>query len=62
MRLASAPRERIESIDAIRGIALFGVLMVNLLTEFRVSIFHGPRKAGMRIQFIQHFLTRVVLG
>lgn len=39
MTLASAQGERIESIDAIRGIALFGVLMVNLLTEFRVSIF-----------------------
>jgi uncharacterized protein len=36
---AAAPEERIESIDAIRGIALFGVLMVNLMTEFRVSIF-----------------------
>jgi uncharacterized protein len=31
--------ERIEAIDALRGIALFGVLMVNLVTEFRVSIF-----------------------
>jgi len=31
--------ERIEAIDALRGLALFGVLMVNLVTEFRVSIF-----------------------
>jgi uncharacterized protein len=31
--------ERLISIDIIRGVALFGVLMVNLVTEFRVSIF-----------------------
>jgi uncharacterized protein len=33
------PRERIKAIDVLRGLALFGVLMVNLLTEFRVSVF-----------------------
>ena len=36
---AVAPDLRIESIDVLRGIALFGVLIVNLITEFRVSIF-----------------------
>lgn len=30
---------RLASIDVARGLALFGVLMVNLVTEFRVSIF-----------------------
>lgn len=30
---------RFDSIDILRGISLFGVLLVNLLTEFRVSIF-----------------------
>ena len=35
----TAPQERTEWIDAIRGIALFGVLVVNLVTAFRVSIF-----------------------
>jgi len=34
-----ARRERVDSIDVVRGIALFGVLQVNLLTEFRVSLF-----------------------
>ena len=36
---ASDPKDRILTIDILRGIALFGVLMVNLLTEFRASIF-----------------------
>ncbi len=33
------PDERIAPIDNLRGQALFGVLAVNLVTEFRVSIF-----------------------
>jgi uncharacterized protein len=36
---ATANHRRLESIDILRGIALFGVLTVNLVTEFRVSIF-----------------------
>jgi uncharacterized protein len=36
---AIEPKDRILTIDILRGVALFGVLMVNLLTEFRVSIF-----------------------
>ena len=35
----TSPVERIDSIDALRGLALFGVLAINLVTEFRVSIF-----------------------
>jgi uncharacterized protein len=31
--------ERVEQMDILRGIALLGVLMINLLGEFRVSIF-----------------------
>jgi len=39
-RQASASgAERVQAIDTLRGLALFGVLMVNLVTEFRVSIF-----------------------
>jgi uncharacterized protein len=36
-----APEERIHSLDALRGLALFGVLAINLETEFRVSIFQA---------------------
>src|SRR5690348_2702618 len=31
--------ERYAVIDAIRGAALFGVLMINLLSDFRISLF-----------------------
>ncbi|MBR0716176.1 DUF418 domain-containing protein [Bradyrhizobium liaoningense] len=34
-----APARRIGAIDALRGLALFGVLAINLESEFRVSIF-----------------------
>lgn len=37
--VAVAPNDRIDSIDVIRGMVLFGVLIVNLVTGFRVSIF-----------------------
>jgi uncharacterized membrane protein YeiB len=36
---ALLPEKRIDAIDAVRGVALFGVLIVNVVTEFRVSIF-----------------------
>ena len=35
----AAAADRIDAIDVVRGAALFGVLTVNLLMEFRVSIF-----------------------
>jgi len=33
------PGERIATLDALRGLALLGVLVINLETTFRVSIF-----------------------
>lgn len=33
------PAERVDAIDVVRGVALFGVMAINLLTEFRESIF-----------------------
>lgn len=44
-----APKERIGALDALRGLALFGVLAINLETEFRVSIFQ---------QFLSHASER----
>jgi uncharacterized protein len=36
-----APHERIHALDALRGLALLGVLAINLETEFRISIFQA---------------------
>jgi len=36
---AVSPSSRIDALDAARGVALFGVLAVNVVTAFRVSIF-----------------------
>jgi len=36
---AVRPSSRINAIDAVRGVALFGVLAVNVVTAFRISIF-----------------------
>jgi uncharacterized protein len=44
--LPTAPKDRVGSIDALRGLALFGVLAINLETEFRISIFR--QLLGMR--------------
>lgn len=40
------PRQRIETIDVLRGLALLGVLAINVVTEFRVSIFEQFLPAG----------------
>jgi hypothetical protein len=49
------PSERIGSIDILRGVALFIVLIINTSTEFRVSIFEqflpGAAPAGSSIRF-----------
>ena len=34
-----SPTERIDAIDVLRGIALLGVVAMNVVTIFRVSIF-----------------------
>lgn len=34
-----APADRVDSIDVVRGVALFGVMAINLLSDFRESIF-----------------------
>jgi uncharacterized protein len=42
-----APSDRIASIDIVRGIALFGVMAINVATIFRVSIFERFLPGGL---------------
>jgi hypothetical protein len=55
-----APSERIGTIDILRGLALFIVLMINTATEFRVSIFDqflpGAKSAAMADQISGAFV------
>lgn len=56
--------ERIDAIDVLRGIALFGVMAINLVMEFRVSIFDqflGPRMLASPVdRAIEAILTQAV--
>src|SRR3984893_11495647 len=58
------PGERIEAIDILRGIALFGVLAINVVNEFRVSIFEEflpvANTTGTLDRAVQTFLTMAV--
>jgi len=60
--VSAVPAERIESLDAIRGVALFGVLTVNLVTEFRVSLFQQflPSAATGADLFVAHAVSLVL--
>jgi len=55
-----APADRIVAIDIVRGIALFGVLAINVTTEFRVSIFeqflHGRIEGSWLDRALHSFL------
>ncbi|RXH02133.1 DUF418 domain-containing protein [Bradyrhizobium vignae] len=56
--------ERIDAIDVLRGIALFGVMAINLVMEFRISIFEqflGPKTLASPIdQTIETILTQAI--
>lgn len=58
---ALAPADRVEPIDVVRGMALFGVLIVNLITEFRVSIFlqflRPPLAQGSADRLVERIVT-----
>jgi uncharacterized protein len=58
------PGERIDAIDVLRGIALFGVLAINVVNEFRVSIFEeflpAASTTGTLDRAVQTFLTMAV--
>ena len=58
--VATAASRRLHSIDILRGLALFGVLTVNLVTGFRVSIFAqflpSPAEAGVADRAVLWFV------
>jgi uncharacterized protein len=65
--LASAPVnpvERIDAIDVFRGLALFGVLAINIVMEFRVSIFEqflpAAHSASALDRAVETFLTMAI--
>jgi uncharacterized protein len=55
------PNQRIDALDVLRGLALLGVLLINLVTEFRVSIFEqflpNPADQGRLDRSIEAILS-----
>jgi len=53
--------DRIHAIDMLRGLALFGVLAVNLVGEFRVSLFQQFLPATSSLSplddAVEHFIS-----
>jgi uncharacterized protein len=56
-----APSNRIASIDIVRGIALFGVVAINVVTEFRVSIFEQFLPARMNEPWFDRALQSILM-
>ncbi len=55
-----APSNRIEGIDVMRGLVLFGVLTINIVFEFRVSIFEQFLSPDSTIPAIDRALRDVL--
>jgi uncharacterized protein len=55
-----APSQRIEAIDVLRGLALFGVIAINVVFEFRVDIFEQFLPASGSLPAIDRALKRLL--
>jgi uncharacterized protein len=55
-----APSQRIEAIDVLRGLALFGVIAINVVFEFRVDIFEQFLPANGSLPAIDRILKDVL--
>jgi uncharacterized protein len=55
-----APSQRIEALDVLRGLALFGVIAINVVFEFRVDIFEQFLPATGKVAFIDRALKDVL--
>jgi len=55
------PSRRIDAIDALRGIALFGVLAINLVMGFRVSLFEQFLTAKTPASPIDHGVETILM-
>jgi uncharacterized protein len=56
-----APSDRIAAIDVVRGIALFGVMAINVVTMFRVSIFERFLRPGIDGSWLDHALYSTLM-
>jgi uncharacterized protein len=56
-----APADRIASIDIVRGIALFGVMAINVTTVFRVSIFERFLPDGLDGTWLDRALYSILM-
>jgi uncharacterized protein len=55
-----APSQRIEAIDVLRGLALLGVIAINAVFEFRVSIFEQFLPAAGNLPALDRILKDVL--
>lgn len=58
----AAPSERYVSLDLLRGVALFGVLLVNLAGAFRVSLFQHILEFHTHPGWASHLTDALVAG
>src|SRR5947209_1895195 len=57
-----APSDRIAAIDTVRGVALFGVMAMNVATVFRVSIFEQFLPAGLDGTWLDRALYWILMA